>query len=94
MAEIKINLNEKVKFKLTPLGADIYYHRFDEVNKNIIENGGQPIPPSLPMVDGLGYTSMQLWNFIELYGEHMGMTKPNVIDPIEIIYETTEKGGK
>ena len=92
MAEIKININENVKFKLTPLGADIYYHRFDELNKLIIKNGGTPISPSLPKVDGLGYTSMQLWSFMELYGEHMGMTKPNVIEPIEIIYETDDKG--
>jgi hypothetical protein len=93
MAEIKINLNESVKFKLTPLGADIYYHRYDDLNKRIIRNGGQPLSPSLPRVDDEGYTSMQLWHFMEIYGgEHMGLTKPNVIKPLEIIYTTDDKG--
>lgn len=86
MAEIKINLNEIVKFKLTPLGADIYYHRYDALNQKIIKNGGQPLPPRLPRVDDKGYTSMQLWEFMETYGEHMGLTQPVVVQPLEIIY--------
>ena len=30
---------------------------------------------------------------MELYGERMGMTLPNIIEPLEIVYES-EKGGK
>lgn len=85
--EIRINLNENVKFKLTDYGKDIYYHRFDELNETIIRKGGKPLTPRMPEVDANGYTTMQLWCFIELYGNYIRMAMPNVIKPLEIIYE-------
>ena len=30
---------------------------------------------------------MQLWRFIEVYGSHIGMTKKNVIEPLNLIVE-------
>lgn len=82
--EIRINLNEVVKVKLTDLGKDIYYHRFDELNQRC---GRIVCEPSFPKEDAEGYTKFPLWHFIELYGEHMGMTMPNMIKPLEIIYK-------
>ena len=79
----KINLNEKVKVKLTPLGAEIYYKQFDELNEKC---GREICKPHMPQIDKDGYTEFQLWNFIELYGEHIGMCKPNVIEPLDIVY--------
>ena len=79
----KINLNEMVKVKLTPLGAEIYYKQFDELNKQC---GREICKPQMPQIDKDGYTEFQLWNFIELYGEHIGMCKPNVIEPLDIVY--------
>ena len=79
----KINLNEMVKVKLTPLGAEIYYKQFDELNK---ECGREICKPQMPQIDKDGYTEFQLWNFIELYGQHIGMCKPNVIEPLDIVY--------
>ena len=84
--EVKINLNETVKFKLTDYGKDIYYHRFDEINKSIIKYGGLPIEPDMPEVDSEGYTEMQLWCFVELYGKHIKIGCKNVIQPLELIY--------
>lgn len=80
----KINLNDRVKVKLTPLGAEIYYHQYDELNKQIKERGGKQLEPRMPEIDKDGYTKFTLWNFMELYGEHMGMCKPNVIEPLYI----------
>ena len=79
----KINLNEIVKVKLTPLGAEIYYKQFDELNKKC---GREICKPRMPRIDKDGYTEFQLWHFIELYGEHIGMCKPNVIEPLDIVY--------
>ena len=79
----KINLNEIVKVKLTPLGAEIYYKQFDELNK---ECGREICKPQMPQIDKDGYTEFQLWHFIELYGQHIGMCKPNVIEPLDIVY--------
>ena len=79
----KINLNEIVKVKLTPLGAEIYYKQFDDVNKHC---GREICKPQMPRIDKDGYTEFQLWHFMELYGEHIGMCKLNVIEPLDIVY--------
>ena len=87
----KINLNETIKVKLTPYGAEIYYKQFDELNK---ECGREICKPHMPQIDKDGYTEFQLWNFIELYGEHIGMCKPNVIEPLDIVYCKHNKEGE
>lgn len=79
----KINLNETIKVKLTPYGAEIYYKQFDELNK---QYGREICKPLMPRIDKDGYTEFQLWNFIELYGQHIGICKPNVIEPLDIVY--------
>ena len=84
----KINLNETIKVKLTPYGAEIYYKQFDELNK---QYGRQICKPHMPRIDKDGYTEFQLWHFMELYGEHIGMCKPNVIEPLDIVYCGNDK---
>ena len=84
----KINLNETIKVKLTPYGAEIYYKQFDEVNKQC---GKEICKPHMPRIDKDGYTEFQLWHFIELYGQHIGICKPNVIEPLEIMYCGNDK---
>lgn len=81
---VRINLNETVKVKLTDLGRDIFYHRYDEINKAY---GREICKPSYPKEDENGYSEFHLWEFIQLYGTHIGMAKPNVINPLEIIYD-------
>ena len=81
---IRINLNEPIKVKLTDWGKEIYYHRYDRTNQIA---GREIYKPKFPKEDENGYTEFQLWCFMELYGEHMGMTLPNVIEPLEIVYE-------
>ena len=84
---IRINLNESVKVKLTDYGKDVYYHQYDELNRRV---GREICKPSFPKVDEEGYTSFQLWSFIELYGYYIGMCKKSVIKPLEIVYEGEE----
>ena len=81
---LRINLNETIKVKLTDWGKEIYYHRYDRTNQIA---GKEICKPSFPKEDENGYTEFQLWCFIELYGMHIGMTLPNVIEPLEIVYE-------
>lgn len=80
----KLNLNQHVKVKLTDLGKDIYYHQFDGLIEAMKARGVNPITPSYPPVDKDGFSTMQLWCFIELYGPHIGMCKPNVIEDLNI----------
>lgn len=86
---IRINLNESIKVKLTDWGKEIYYHQYDRANQIA---GREICKPRFPREDENGYTEFQLWCFIELYGEHMGMTLPNVIEPLEIVYERRTDG--
>lgn len=87
-AAVHINLNDTVKFKLTDRGKDIYYHQYDELNERIVKRGGRrPIEPAMPKVDSEGYTKMQLWCFIELFGPHTGWGMENYIEHLEIILE-------
>lgn len=74
-----INLNETIKVKLTPFGVDIYYHRFDSLIERLKRKGIKMPERQMPAIDDEGYTKFQLWNFIELYGEHIGLCKANVI---------------
>ena len=83
-ALIRINLNESIKVKLTDLGKEIYYHQYDEINRIA---GKEICKPKFPKEDENGYTEFQLWRFIELYGTHISMTLPNVIEPLEIVYK-------
>lgn len=76
----RLNLNCSVKVKLTDLGKDIYYHRFDDFNYRY----GKQLTPSFPKEDENGYSTFQLWHFMQLYGSYMSATKPNVILPLEI----------
>ena len=86
---IRINLNEPIKVKLTDWGKEIYYHQYDKINQIA---GREICKPKFPKEDENGYTEFQLWCFIELYGIHIGMILPNVIEPLEIVYERREDG--
>lgn len=84
-----INLNGPIKVKLTDWGKEIYYHQYDRTNQIA---GREVCKPNFPKEDENGYTEFQLWCFIELYGMHIGMTLPNVIEPLEIVYEVRQDG--
>lgn len=82
--EIRINLNDKIKVKLTDFGKQIFYHRYDDINARCMKTA---IKPSYPRQDKDGYTTFQLWDFIQLYGRYIGLGQIDVIDPIDMVYE-------
>ena len=83
-----INLNDRIKVKLTTHGQEIYRSRWEELNRMA---GRVVVFPHYARVDKEGYTSFQLWDFIETFGEHIGITKPNVIEPLNIYSVDDEK---
>ena len=87
----KLNLNSLIRVKLTDYGKDIYYHRFDEVNKFIANRSGKLIEPCYPEIDDDGLTEFQLWKFIELYGPYMHMGAKNVIEPLCIYIDDCDQ---
>lgn len=87
--EIKINLNDFIKVKLTETGKEIFNHRFDELNEKLKKEAYKNIPLE---EDENGYTEFQLWDFMQIYGSYMYFAGPTVIDPFEIIYPTWQAG--
>ena len=81
--EVRINLNESVKFKLSERGKEVYRHRYDGY-------GFEYDSIREPKLDDEGYVSMQLWMFMQTFGEHMILGMPEVVQPLEIIYEESE----
>ena len=79
----RINLNERIKVKLTDYGKEIYYHRFDDVFR---QTELSVFKPEFPKTDEEGYTTFQLWDFIHIYGNYIDMGLPAVIKPLEIVY--------
>ena len=67
------------------------FKKYDRLNESLKAKGIKPIDPKLPEVDENGYASMQLWSFMQLFGEHMRMGGPEVIEPLELIYNLEEK---
>lgn len=81
---MKINLNNHIKVKLTAEGKEIYRRQFDEVNPKYWPSTTEP------EVDEDGYTSMQLWVFMNLYGSHLSPGLPQIVERMEI--EILENG--
>lgn len=79
----KINLNDRIRVRLTPLGIKIFYSQFDELNLSL---GKEVLKPHMPAINKDGYTEMQLWHFIQLYGPYIGVGRENVIEPLDIIF--------
>lgn len=88
MIDTRLNLNDRIKVKLTAFGKDIYYHQHDLAN---IVTERDLINPCYPKIDEDGYTEFTLWHFMELYGQYIDMTLPNVIEPLDIIIEPEPK---
>ena len=80
----KLNLNHCVRVKFTDHGKDIYYHQYDDLIAVMKAGGVKPITPSYPPVDKDGYSTMQLWGFINLFGSHITIGAPNVIEDLYI----------
>lgn len=83
----KFNINDNIKVKLTPLGAQIYYHQYDGLIKVMGENNNGFIKPSMPEIDKNGFTEFQLWRFIEIYRDYFHMTAPQIIEGNNIYFE-------
>ena len=60
---MKVNINDMIKVKLKVDGVKIYAERG-------LKYG---LPERLPQIDQDGYTQFQMWDFIQLFGEHMSL---------------------
>lgn len=85
--EISINVNHFVKIKLTDFGKEVYAHQNDELNKFIKSHGAPPLDPRKLDSDEEGYVRLQLWEFMNIFGDAMHMGSQPVIECNTMLYE-------
>lgn len=84
---MQLNMNDFVKVKLNNRGKIIFYHQFDNLNLFVKVHGGKPIEPPTLEVDTDGYTSIQLWELMKIFGPHIGMGMPVPFENNAIVIE-------
>ena len=65
------NINEIIKVKLTQKGKLIYLEHQIEIQKKFNRDGIKIDVPLSIEVDSEGFSSFQLWKFMEIFGSHM-----------------------
>jgi len=92
---VKINLNDRIKVKLTVKGIKAYIDHMNEPNERA--KIGRPIKTKwlLPSIDDEGYTQFQLWEFINIFGHYFYLGNNDVvIMPLEIVKAEQPRGGE
>lgn len=85
---IKININRRIKVKLTAEGKEILNQQIAEVNKVC---GMEPgFIPSYYQADEDGYIYPQLWDFMNIFGPHFVCGAPCYIENNTIIFDEDE----
>ena len=68
----EFNINNTVRFKLTPRGREVWLESRRELIQRIASISSRPssIECKLPEPDADGYHSMQMWHLMEMFGGH------------------------
>lgn len=82
--KVKINLNDKVKVKLTDYGIMLLKKRHDELNKKIKDSGGKGNTFEL-ILDENGYYETQLWILMNTFGDNCGINPKGMPFETDII---------
>lgn len=88
----KFNFNQLVKVRLKQEGIDILRQQHDEFRSKY---KGLKLSPFTIDIDDEGYTSFQMWDLMQRFGEYMtlGFDTPFHLDVIMCDGELIEKGG-
>lgn len=70
----KINLNQRIKVKLTNLGREHLKERYENYNSVLI---AKQTPPKM---DKEGFTEFPLWEFMFEFGNNMYVGAQNIIE--------------
>ena len=86
MEEVKININDKIKVRLSAYGVDLFSKRYLDINRLYDDlYGKRLLVNTMPEIDSDGYTQFQLHEFMTLYGQHMVMGGKSVLNDMNII---------
>ena len=85
----KVNVNSKVKVKLTNYGISILKKQHDDLNRSIKESGAKGLGEFELFLDKDGYYCTSLWLLMNKFGHAMYMGNDNPFD-MNIIIEDGE----
>ena len=89
MGEVRFNINDEIKVKLTDKGKELLAKEIAEGNKVAGLDPG--FVPSDYQEDEEGYIYPRIWNFMRIFGSHFFNGGPCYIENNEIIFEAKEK---
>lgn len=70
----ELNVNSIIKVKLNDYGREVLCNNHNELNRWIVNRGGQPLNMRFPETDEHGYSKFQLWEFMNIFGECFTLT--------------------
>jgi hypothetical protein len=88
MGEVRFNINDTIKVKLTDKGKEILHRRIVEGVK--IARLHSDFIPSCYQEDDEGYIHPQLWDFMNIFGSYFACGAPCYIEDNTIIFDTKE----
>ena len=86
MKTIPFNLNDHIKAKLNEHGIKILRDAHDELKQYVPSLGEFKAPP----VDADGYSTFQMWNFMETFGPSMYMSNTKMPFELNVFIETED----
>lgn len=89
MGEVRFNINDEIKVKLTDKGKEILAKEIAEGNK--VARLDPDFVLSDYQEDEEGYIHPQLWDFMRIFGSHFFNGGPCYIENNEIIFEAKEE---
>ena len=69
--EIRFNINQYAKVKLTEMGKEILLKRHNELNDQLAARGAQGLGMFILKLDEGGYYKDQLWRIMQVFGEQL-----------------------
>ena len=82
---MEVNLNDMIKVKLTKEGLKAYSEYNQECNNRLIDSKCNYRFNLTPRIDSDGYSTFQLWHFIQIFGYKMYVGGESVIEENKII---------
>lgn len=73
---MKHNLNDTIRVKLTDYGKKIYTEELERTNRYF---GRRVIENTSPMVDADGYSTFQLWSFMNTFGSYLYIANTEIV---------------
>lgn len=73
---MKHNLNDAIRVKLTDYGKKIYTEELERTNRYF---GRRVIENTSPIVDADGYSTFQLWSFMNTFGSYLYMANTEIV---------------